>query len=227
MVFTLGERLPASKPDLLPNIANSIVRLASMLPKTFISKHPQVPNFAAEFYQRDNLLDAKIFRTDSTTGPFAYKLDLAACQTLINGPAQSCRVALVFDVGLEPDKYSNSGLTCDWEYTGNSVFTLNHNKIINRLVLVSDQKLPGLQQLKWDSAETAHYIKTVTEDDKFAKIASSAPAGVFMAHTENELLIQAKQCELSLGSASGNLLISGIPAPNWDDIERLPYPYAK
>lgn len=108
---------------------------------------------------------------------------------LANGPMQGCRIALVFDASLEPNKYSNSGLTCDWEYTGNSVFTLNHNKIVNRLVLVSDAKLQGLQQLKWDSSETVYYIKTVTEDDKFAKIASSAPPGVIMTHPGNELLI--------------------------------------
>lgn len=144
MVFTLRERLPASRQNLLSETALSIVRLASVLPKTFVSKHPLVPNIAAEFYQRDNVLDARIFCTDQPRGPFAYKLDSAACQMLASGAAQSCRVALVFDVSLPPADYSNSGLMCDWEYTGNAVFTLNKNKIVNRLVLISDEKLPGL-----------------------------------------------------------------------------------
>lgn len=64
MVFTLRERLPASRQNLLSETALSIVRLASVLPKTFVSKHPLVPNIAAEFYQRDNVLDARIFCTD-------------------------------------------------------------------------------------------------------------------------------------------------------------------
>lgn len=46
-----------------------------------------------------------------------------------------------------------------------------------------------------------------------------------MRHNDNELLIQAQKCELSLESKTGNLLISQFPAPNWDDIDRLSYPY--
>lgn len=47
-----------------------------------------------------------------------------------------------------------------------------------------------------------------------------------MKHAENELLIQAQQCELNIESKSGHLLISQIAAPDQDDIDMLPYPYA-
>ena len=46
-----------------------------------------------------------------------------------------------------------------------------------------------------------------------------------MKHAGNELLIQAQQCELNIKSKSGRLLISQIAAPDWDDINALPYPY--
>ena len=46
-----------------------------------------------------------------------------------------------------------------------------------------------------------------------------------MRHNDNELLIQAQKCELSLESKTGSLLISQFPAPDWDDIYKLPYPY--
>ena len=114
------------------------------MPKTFICKHTLVPNFVAEFYQNDNALDVKFFRTDRGRSPLAYKLDSAACKMLIDRPPRSWRVAFVFDVGMKSTDYGESGPVCDWDYTGNAVFTMSKNKIVNRLVLISDEEIQGL-----------------------------------------------------------------------------------
>ena len=63
---------------------------------------------------------------------------------LADRPAKSWRVAFVFDVGMKSTDYNKSGPVCNWEYTGNAVFTLNKNKIVNRLVLISDEEIQGL-----------------------------------------------------------------------------------
>ena len=46
-----------------------------------------------------------------------------------------------------------------------------------------------------------------------------------MRHNDNELLIQAQKCELSIESKTGNLFISQFPAPDRYDRDRPPYPY--
>ncbi|CAL5979138.1 Pre-mRNA_splicing factor RNA helicase [Hexamita inflata] len=193
MFFVTQKQLPLTQQVQLVNTLIKLIEIAAKCPSTLISRYKALNNYYVEFFQKDSYSDAQFFlksANEENKPPFAYELNKDSLLYLIDNNFEY-RISFVFDLSMNTSNFSYSHYQCDRDYSGDTVIKLKQNETVSQLIIISDKQL-ALKKLRWFDAgqSSTYYSGYVTEDYKFNRVAKNCIKGIFIHHSENEILFQ-------------------------------------
>ncbi|CAL6074304.1 Conserved_hypothetical protein [Hexamita inflata] len=193
LTYTTTKNTSKKTQENISQIIQKIIRISAQCPTTLISRYPGLKDYYIEFQQKDNICDAKFIRKakdNEDVGPFAYALNDYAINYLLQQDITQYRISFVFD--LNDKNFSSNKYSCELNYNGDNVWIISNNTILSQLIILSENKIQQLKQLKWDNQNIQHYAQDINQR-KFIDIQNKQIPGITIFHYENELLIQPKQ----------------------------------
>ncbi|CAL6036336.1 Conserved_hypothetical protein [Hexamita inflata] len=192
LTYTTNQKINKELQDQINKTIQKIIEISANCPTSLISRYPGLKDYYIEFYQTDNKCDAKFIRKSQDNehiGPFAYTLNDKSINQLMQIDSTQFRIAYVFD--LKDQNFNSNKYQCDLNYNGDNVWIISNNSIQNQLVIISENKIQQLKQLKWDNQNIQQFAYDINSR-KLQDLKKKQIPGVSVVHYQNELLIQPK-----------------------------------